>query len=147
MAADSTSGAVINFAPSLHGTIALTSGQVDLTSSMTINGRGANKLTVSGSNISRVFDVGPGATVTISDLTVANGAAMSTTDPSQQSGGGVLNEPGATVYITNDVFSNNRALVASGAWRMWAARPPAAPTLPPPSSAARHSLATKPSAR
>ncbi|HVS34351.1 MAG TPA: hypothetical protein VMS17_02150, partial [Gemmataceae bacterium] len=114
-AADAVSGAQINFAPSLHGVIALTSGQLRLTSNMTINGTGANKLTVSGSNLSRVFDVGPGATVAISGLTIANGAAMSTTDPSQQSGGGVLNEIGATVYITNDVFSNNRALVASGA--------------------------------
>lgn len=114
-AADGTSGAVINFAPSLHGTIALTSGQLNLTSNMTINGTGANKLTVSGSNHSRVFDVGPGVIATLSGLTIANGAAMSTTDPSQQSGGGVLNEIGATVYVTNDVFSNNRALVASGA--------------------------------
>jgi hypothetical protein len=115
LAADSTSGARIDFAPSVHGTITLTSGQLGLTSSMSIDGTGASKLTVSGNNASRVFDVSPGVTATIAGLTIANGAAMSTTDPSQQSGGGVLNEAGATVYITNDVFSSNRALVASGA--------------------------------
>jgi hypothetical protein len=39
-AADSTSGATIDFAANLHGTITLTSGQLDLTSSMTIDGPG-----------------------------------------------------------------------------------------------------------
>src|SRR5262245_14441132 len=114
-AADATSGAVIHFAPFLHGTIKLTTGQLNLTSNMTIDGPGAFLITVSGNNASRIFDVSNGATVTISGLTIANGSAMSTTDPSLQGGGGVLNEPGATVYITNDVFRNNRALVVSGA--------------------------------
>ncbi len=114
-AADSTSAAVINFAPSLHGTIGLTSGELDLTGNMTIAGPNPAKLTVSGSNLSRVFDVAPGVTATISGLTIANGSAMSTTDPTQQGGGGVLNEAGATLYLTNDVFASNRALVASGA--------------------------------
>src|SRR5579872_863401 len=49
-AADSTSGAVIDFAPSLHGTITLTSGQLNLSRNVTIDGPGANKLTVSGNN-------------------------------------------------------------------------------------------------
>jgi hypothetical protein len=114
-AADATSGAEIDFAHNLHGTISLTSGQLDLTSNMTINGPPSGGLTVSGNNASRVFDVGNSATVTISDLTIANGSAQSTTDPSQQGGGGVVNEVGATVYLTGDVFSNNNALVLGGA--------------------------------
>ncbi len=114
-AADGTSGAVIDFAAGLHGTITLKSGQLNLTSNMTINGPGAAKITVSGNNASRVFDVSNGATATIDGLTIANGSAQSTTDPSQQSGGGVLNEPGATIYLTNDVLRDNRASVASGA--------------------------------
>jgi hypothetical protein len=114
-AADSTSGAVIDFAPNLHGTITLTSGQLSLTSNMTIDGPGANKLTVSGNNASRVFDVGNSATVTIAELTIANGSAESTTDPSQQGGGGVVNEVGATVHLNDDVFSNNQAVVVGGA--------------------------------
>lgn len=113
--ADATSGAVINFANSLHGTITLTSGQLNVTSSMTINGPGANKLTVSGNNASRIFDIGNNATVTIGGLTIADGAALSTTDPSQQGGGGVLNEVGSTVNLNNDVFSDNHALVVGGA--------------------------------
>ena len=38
-AADATSGAVIHFAPFLHGTIKLTTGQLNLTSNMTSPGR------------------------------------------------------------------------------------------------------------
>src|SRR5262249_12912745 len=112
--ADATSGAVLSFAPSLHGTITLTSGQLDVTSNMTINGPGANKLTVSGNNASRIFDISNNATATINGLTIANGAALSTTDPSLQ-GGGVLNEVGSTVYLNNDVLSNSHALVVGGA--------------------------------
>jgi hypothetical protein len=114
-AADSTSGASIDFAPSLYGTITLTSGQLNLTRSMTIDGPGASSLTVSGNNASRVFDIGAGATVTIAGLTIANGSAQSTTDPSRQGGGGVLNEVGATVHLNDDVFSNNHAAVVGGA--------------------------------
>src|SRR5215831_2724294 len=110
------SGDTIVFDKSLVGqTITLTSGQLAITKSLTIDGPGAEKLTISGNNASRVFDIKGGTTVTIAGLTIANGSAMSATDPTQQGGGGVLDEPGATVYITNDVFSNNRALVASGA--------------------------------
>src|SRR5262245_43883148 len=110
------SGATIDFSNQLQGhTIVLTGGQLVINKNLDIEGPGANKLIVSGNNASRVFDIGNSATVTIAGLTIANGSATSTTDPSQQGGGGVLNEVGATVYITNDVFSNNRALVASGA--------------------------------
>src|SRR5262245_34501405 len=115
VAADSTSGAVIHFAPFLHGTIKLTSGQLNLTSNMTIDGPGAFVVTVSGNNASRVFDVGNNATVTINGLTIANGSAQSTTDPLMQGGGGGVVEVGATVYLNGDVFRNNQALVVSGA--------------------------------
>src|SRR5215831_17841353 len=114
--AAAASGDTIVFDQSLVGqTITLTSGELVINKNLGIEGLGANNLTVSGNNASRVFDVTNNATVTIADLTIANGSAMSATDPSQQGGGGVLNEPGATVYITNDVFSNNRASVVSGA--------------------------------
>ena len=45
----------IIFAPSLNGkTITLTSGELDLTKNLTIQGPGASQLTVSGGNASRV---------------------------------------------------------------------------------------------
>src|SRR5262249_31323523 len=65
------------------GTIALTSGQLDITDSLTINGQGASALTVSGEGVSRVFGITGDPTVVIAGLTVANGR---TTD---SPGGGI----------------------------------------------------------
>src|SRR5262249_45346632 len=57
---------IIDFQPGLTGTIALTSGQLDLTDAVKITGPGAAKLTVSGSNLSRVFQVEAGKAVSLS---------------------------------------------------------------------------------
>ena len=54
---------VIDFAPAAQGTIALTSGQLDITDSLTVNGPGANALTVSGNDVSRVFGLAGNPTV------------------------------------------------------------------------------------
>ena len=54
------------------GTIALTSGEMDITDSLTINGPGLNSLTVSGNHISRVFGLAGNPTVSIADLMVAS---------------------------------------------------------------------------
>ena len=76
---------IIDFQPGLTGTIALTGGELDITDDLTINGPGADRLTVSGNNISRVFKVESGETVTISGLTIAGGNAGS------GNGGGIDN--------------------------------------------------------
>ena len=55
------------------GTIALTSGELDITDSLTINGPGVNALTISGNHVSRVFGLAGNPTVSIAGLTVANG--------------------------------------------------------------------------
>src|SRR5215212_1933108 len=77
--ANASAGAdVILFQAGLTGTIGLTTGQLDITDSVDIQGPGAATLTVSGSNSSRIFYLYyPSATidVTISGLTVANGNA------------------------------------------------------------------------
>ena len=49
---------LIRFAPAARdGTIALTSGQLSITDDLTIDGPGANRLTISGNNASRVFSI------------------------------------------------------------------------------------------
>ena len=120
-AADANPGSTIDFANGLHGTITLTSGELDITGDMTINGPGANKLTVSGNNTSRIFDIGNGATATISGLTIANGASVNTgedssgnlVDATALGGGGILNQAGATLNLTNSVLANNTATASS----------------------------------
>jgi len=61
VAANATPGAdLINFAPKLHGTITLKSSEPAISAipaSLTINGPGANKLSVSGNNTYQVFDI------------------------------------------------------------------------------------------
>ncbi len=104
----------INFAPGLHGTIALSAGQLNVTDSVTVNGPGANQLTVSGSNASRVFDVsGSGTSAVIRDLTVADGRASGTTatGPLGDStlGGGILDE-GAALTLSRVTVTGNQAV-------------------------------------
>src|SRR5262249_46297729 len=73
-AANTNPGAdVIAFAPGLRGTVTLTSGELNITEGLQIDGPGANKLAVSGNDVSRVFNIGSGATVSIDDLTVTHG--------------------------------------------------------------------------
>jgi hypothetical protein len=73
--ADANPGSTIDFAPGLHGTITLTSGQLNITSSTTLNDPSANKLAVSGNNAGRIFDISGSASVSISGLTLTDGLA------------------------------------------------------------------------
>src|SRR5262249_6920870 len=66
-------GDMINFADGLQGTIMLTSGELAITNNLDIEGPGADQITVNGNNSSRVFDISPGAKVTIAGLTISNG--------------------------------------------------------------------------
>src|SRR5262245_38404448 len=115
----------IVFDDGLTGTIALTGGELDITDDLAIKGSGADKLTVSGSNLSRVFQVEAGETVSISALTIAGGNAgtgsgggidnfgMLTVNDSVFSGnaaangGGLANEVGATATVSDSTFAGN----------------------------------------
>ena len=67
---------VINFAPGLGGTLALTSGALQINKNVTITGPGTSVLTISGSNLSQVFTVSPFVTATFADFTVTNGRVV-----------------------------------------------------------------------
>src|SRR5262249_39699731 len=58
------SGDTINFDPSLAGQTITLNGELAIAKSLDIEGPGADQLTVSGNNASRVFDISAGATVT-----------------------------------------------------------------------------------
>jgi len=101
----------IVFAPSLNGqTIKLTSGELDITQNLTIQGPGAGQLTISGGNASRVFEVdGTAPTVTLSGLTITQGICTG------GDGGGVFNSFG-TVSIINCTLSGNYAGYGAGVY-------------------------------
>src|SRR6516162_3385348 len=70
------SGGTVDFQPGLTGTIVLTSGELAISKDLTIEGPGADGITVSGNHACRVFDVA-NFTVAISGLTIADGMVMS----------------------------------------------------------------------
>jgi hypothetical protein len=106
-AANANPGAdVINFATT--GTIALTSGQLDVTDSLDIEGPGAKQLAVSGNGASRVFDISAGVTVTIAGMTMTDGLANGSAPVLASTGGGILNFGSLT--LSSDVLSNNQAV-------------------------------------
>ncbi|HEV3298222.1 MAG TPA: hypothetical protein VG055_01180 [Planctomycetaceae bacterium] len=72
------SGDTIVFSPQLDGkTIMLTTGQLDITKNLTIQGPGAGQLIISGGiygdPYNRVFEVAPNTTVSLSGLTISHG--------------------------------------------------------------------------
>jgi hypothetical protein len=100
-AANANAGAdVIDFAVS--GTIGLTSGQLDVTDSVTINGPGTGALTVDGAGRSRVFAIAGTPTVTIANLTVTNGRTYG-------SPGGGISMAGGTLTLDRVAVSGNHA--------------------------------------
>src|SRR5262249_15163988 len=100
---------MIKFAPSLSGqTITLTSGELDITTSLTIQGPGAGQLTISGGKNSRVFDVNASAPVVLSGLTISHAfgvARSSLVDQHDGDGGGILNL--STLTLSGCVVSGN----------------------------------------
>src|SRR5262249_52372121 len=115
MVAAATPGDTIVFAPSLNGQkIKLTQGQINLNKSLDIEGPGATQLTVSGTtaNPDRVFDISKNLKVTIAGLTIPNGS-VTADEVTNFGGGGILNEAGATLTLTNCKVADNTAKAAS----------------------------------
>jgi hypothetical protein len=95
-------------------TITLTSGELDITTGLTIEGPGAGQLTISGGNQFRVFEVNARDPVFLSGLTVSNGNGMVYTGLSQYhgDGGGILNL--STLTLIGCVVSGNDAFAGGG---------------------------------
>jgi len=88
-------------------TITLTSTELLIDKNLTITGPGANALTISGNNASRVFEIQAGVTVTIANLTITNGKVIS-----GNSAGGILNN--GTLTLQSCTISGNSAANAGG---------------------------------
>ena len=105
----------VTFAPSVTGTITLTSGALpNVTQNLTLTGPGAGVLAVDGNQASRVFAIMAGR-VAISGLTIQNGhPPASNADPFIGEGGGVYNGDGngydnGTVTLTGCTLAGNTA--------------------------------------
>ncbi|NER22597.1 MAG: DUF4347 domain-containing protein [Symploca sp. SIO1C2] len=103
-------GGTINFDSSLAGgTIDLTLGELVIDKDLTINGLGADKLTISGNNTSRIFNIDDGNAfnsldVKIRGLTIADGNA--------DFGGGIFNEE--QLLISSSTIRDNTAQFSGG---------------------------------
>jgi CSLREA domain-containing protein len=124
--ANNAAGAdTIEFALPISSTIVLSgTQQPPINDILTIDGSTAANLTVSGNNLSRVFEVSSGAVVTITALTIAHGndvigggignngilviSNSSFISNTARRGGGIYNG-GGWVRIVNSIFNNNRA--------------------------------------
>src|SRR6266513_508908 len=94
-------------ATGISGAISLISGELRVNKSVTINGAGADVLAVDGNAAGRVFFITLGETVTISGFTIRNGHAGN-------AGGGIDNEDGSTLTVTNCTVSGNTAGLGGG---------------------------------
>ena len=78
---------------------------ITIAADTTIDGSGQS-VTISGNNAVRVFRVNPGVTLNLNELTVANG--------SSSDGGGIHNDDGSSLTVSNSTFSGNSTRVGGG---------------------------------
>src|SRR6266446_73332 len=106
--ADAQDGDTIQFDPALNGqTILLTTAELVINKNITINGPGADLLSVSRSSGAppfRIFHILPGHTIAIQAITTSGGLT-----PFSNAGGGVLNDQ-ATLTIDHCTVSNNQSV-------------------------------------
>ena len=115
--ADAHDGDTIDFG--VTGTITLTTGELLVNKSVTINGPGLDNLTVDGNHATRVFHVSGGVTATIDGLTITNGQASGF---SHSDGGGGIYNYQSTLTVSNCTLSGNSAHSGGGSrqclWRL-----------------------------
>jgi hypothetical protein len=108
--ASAAPGDAVLFASSLSGqVITLTSGQIVLSNSITIDASSlANPLLIGGNDVSRIFSISSGASVTLKFLYLNVGYA------SNSYGGALSNSPGATVLLSQCYVANSTADIYGG---------------------------------
>ncbi|MBE9104744.1 DUF4347 domain-containing protein [Nostoc cf. edaphicum LEGE 07299] len=92
------------FGDATPDTITLTSGQLNITEGVIIQGTGANKLTISGNNTFRIFNAS--ASLSIDGLKITGGNAGSS------NGGGIYST--SSVTVSNSNLSGNTAALGGG---------------------------------
>ena len=100
-------------ATGVSGTILLTSGELQITHAITINGPGAASLSIDGNATFRVFD-NLTSGVSISGFRITNGSAPG------NNGGGIFHEGGnsATLRVSDCTVSGNSAALGGGIFNL-----------------------------
>ncbi|MGJ5673382.1 MAG: choice-of-anchor Q domain-containing protein [Nostochopsis sp.] len=97
-------GDIIQFTPSLaNGTITLTSGELLISKNVTIDGAGAENLTISGNYSTRVFSVSSYVNATVKNLTLTDGMVTG----KDGRGGAIAAWDYSTIQVENCNFKNN----------------------------------------
>ncbi|MDM8559354.1 choice-of-anchor Q domain-containing protein [Candidatus Parabeggiatoa sp. HSG14] len=124
---NANAGDTITFASSIAGQTITLASQLDIAKNLTIDGQ---KITISGNNAVRVFNVTAG-TVTFKNLTIVNGSTVSnggaiqnadtvivlnsTFTGNSAANGGAIHNAAGTLTVKNSTFSTNTATTAGGA--------------------------------
>ena len=87
---------------------AAATGDLDLADDLAITGDGADTTIVDGGGLDRVFHILPGSTVDITGVAVRNG------NPGDASGGGIFNDKGRTLTLTDSTVAGNSAATLDG---------------------------------
>ena len=114
---DACAGSIITFSASMPPEVLLTTGQIVIDKNLTIQGPGADRLTVRNGASSRIFQVNTGVTATISGLTIEDGTNGGISNAGTvtvadcvirgNKGSGIQNSGNLTVV--NSVLSDNEA--------------------------------------
>lgn len=108
--ADAAAGDTIDFQlVNCPCTITLNGASLSIFKGLTITGPGAEQLTISGNDMSRIFYISYGTTVTLSGMTLTKGWNY---DPI--GGGGAIYASGSTLNLNSVVLSSNRAATLGG---------------------------------
>nr|MCU0756673.1 hypothetical protein [Xanthomonadales bacterium] len=103
--ADACAGSTITFAPGVS-TVSLTSGELVINKNLTIQGPGANLLTIDANNTSRVFFIDPAVTASeISGVTITRGNGV----------GAVLSGRGGGILVRGVLTLRNSVVTANSA--------------------------------
>lgn len=108
--AAAANGDTINF--NVTSPITLTSGTLTVAKSVTIQGPGANLLTIQGNKTFGIFAINVGVTATIAGLTISGGNTIGSMGMVSTSGGGIANSGNATVQ--NCTLSGDSAGAGGG---------------------------------
>ncbi|MCC6327391.1 MAG: PxKF domain-containing protein [Acidobacteria bacterium] len=111
---DACPGSTITFdMNTVASPITLISGEIVIDRDLTIQGPGANFLTVSGNNASRIFLVSAGVSAGITGLTLSGGNGVGT---ALSTLGGALANSGGTVDLNSMVITGNTAAGGGGVY-------------------------------